>query len=47
MFKIAWEDADDLKKGHKYLYLTTEDYAKITHLNVVRVELLEEAGEQR
>lgn len=47
MFKIAWEDPEEPDKGFKYLYLTTEDYAKVANLNSVRAILIEDEGEQR
>lgn len=47
MFKIAWEDPEEPDKGFKYLYLSTEDYAKVANLNSVRAILIEDEGEQR
>lgn len=47
MFKIAWEDPEEPEKGFKYLYLTTEDYSKVSHTNSVRAILIEDEGEPR
>ncbi|XP_030553913.1 acetyl-CoA carboxylase isoform X2 [Drosophila novamexicana] len=47
MFRIAWEDPEEPDKGFKYLYLSTEDYAKVANLNSVRAILIEDEGEQR
>lgn len=35
LYKIAWEDLSDPEKGFRYLYLTPEDYAKISSCNSV------------
>lgn len=35
LYKIAWEDPKDPEKGFRYLYLTPEDYAKISAFNSV------------
>lgn len=47
LFKIAWEDPEDIDKGFKYLYLTVKDYETISHLKSVRAVLVDEDGEQR
>lgn len=47
LFKIAWDDPEEPDKGFKYLYLTTEDYAKIANMKSVRAILVEDEGEQR
>ncbi|CAH1397030.1 unnamed protein product [Nezara viridula] len=47
LFKVAWEDLDAIDKGFKYLYLSTEDYKKISHLNSVKAILIEDEGEAR
>ncbi|XP_066148844.1 acetyl-CoA carboxylase isoform X1 [Euwallacea fornicatus] len=47
LYKIAWEDPNDPEKGFKYLYLTPEDYAKISAVNSVRAELIDDEGESR
>lgn len=48
LFRVAWEDPDKPDMGFKYLYLTTEDYHKIAHLNSVIIsELFKDEGEER
>ena len=47
MFKVAWEDPEEPDKGFKYLYLTTEDFSKVSSLNSVRAILIEDEGEPR
>lgn len=47
LFRVAWEDADEPDKGFKYLYLTTEDFAKVSAMNSVRAVLIEDEGEAR
>lgn len=47
LFRVAWEYPDEPDKGFKYLYLTTEDYHKISNLNSVHAILIEDEGEQR
>lgn len=47
LFRVAWEDPDEPDKGFKYLYLTTDDYHKISNLNSVHAILIEDEGEQR
>ncbi|GBP96447.1 Acetyl-CoA carboxylase [Eumeta japonica] len=47
MFKVAWEDPEEPEKGFKYLYLTTEDYSKVSNLNSVRTVLIDDEGEPR
>lgn len=47
LFKVAWEDPEEPDKGFKYLYLTTEDYAKVSPTNSVRAVLIEDDGERR
>nr|XP_024218668.1 acetyl-CoA carboxylase 1 [Halyomorpha halys] len=47
LFKVAWEDPDAIDKGFKYLYLSTEDYKKISHLNTVKAILIDDEGEAR
>ncbi|RZF37309.1 hypothetical protein LSTR_LSTR005641 [Laodelphax striatellus] len=47
LFKIAWEDPDDIDKGFKYLYLTPEDYTKISAMNSVKAILIDDEGESR
>lgn len=47
LFRVAWEYPDEPDKGFKYLYLTTDDYHKISNLNSVHAILIEDEGEQR
>ncbi|XP_051888522.1 acetyl-CoA carboxylase 2 isoform X1 [Pristis pectinata] len=47
MFQVAWEDPDDPYKGFKYLYLTPQDYTRISPINSVHCEHVEEDGEYR
>ncbi|XP_043827164.1 acetyl-CoA carboxylase 2 isoform X2 [Dromiciops gliroides] len=47
MFHVAWLDPADPCKGFKYLYLTPQDYTKISSLNSVHCMHVEEEGESR
>ncbi|XP_065428924.1 acetyl-CoA carboxylase 1 isoform X4 [Chrysemys picta bellii] len=47
MFHVAWEDPNDPYKGYKYLYLTPQDYKKVSALNSVHCEHVEDEGESR
>ncbi|XP_039627737.1 acetyl-CoA carboxylase isoform X2 [Polypterus senegalus] len=47
MFNVAWIDPGDPYKGFKYLYLTPQDYTRISSLNSVHCEHVEESGESR
>ncbi|XP_010113790.1 PREDICTED: acetyl-CoA carboxylase, partial [Chlamydotis macqueenii] len=47
MFHVAWEEPDDPYKGYKYLYLTPQDYKKVSALNSVHCEHVEDNGESR
>lgn len=47
MFRIAWEDPSEPDRGFRYLYLTPEDYAKLSGLNSVRAVLIDDEGESR
>jgi len=47
LFQVAWEDASDPDKGFKYLYLSPEDFKKVSAMNSVHAELVEENGESR
>ncbi|XP_028408241.1 acetyl-CoA carboxylase-like isoform X2 [Dendronephthya gigantea] len=46
-FKVAWEDSVAPEKGFKYLYLTTNDFKKLSASNSVRAEAIEENEESR
>lgn len=47
MFHVAWIDPADPYKGFKYLYLTPQDYTRISATNSVRCQHVEEGGESR
>ncbi|XP_043910511.1 acetyl-CoA carboxylase 1 isoform X2 [Protopterus annectens] len=47
MFHVAWEDPTDPYKGFKYLYLTPQDFKKVSALNSVQCEHVEDEGESR
>lgn len=47
MFQVAWIDPNDPYKGFKYLYLTPQDYTRISSTNAVHCHHVEEGGESR
>ncbi|XP_019394384.1 PREDICTED: acetyl-CoA carboxylase 2 isoform X3 [Crocodylus porosus] len=47
IFQVAWVDPADPNKGFKYLYLTPQDYTRISSMNSVHCEHVEEGGESR
>ncbi|KAH9518470.1 hypothetical protein Btru_016876 [Bulinus truncatus] len=47
LFRVAWYEANDPEKGFKYLYLRPDDFKKVSILNSVRAELIEDEGESR
>ncbi|XP_028270699.1 acetyl-CoA carboxylase isoform X2 [Parambassis ranga] len=47
MFQVAWIDPSDPYKGFKYLYLTPQDYTRISSTNSVHCHHVEEGGESR
>ncbi|XP_063060931.1 acetyl-CoA carboxylase-like isoform X2 [Engraulis encrasicolus] len=47
MFQVAWQDPNDPYKGFRYLYLTPQDYKKVSALNSVHCEHVEDEGESR
>lgn len=47
MFNVAWIDPSDPYKGFRYLYLTPQDYTRISSLNSVHCEHVEDEGESR
>ncbi|EPY89289.1 acetyl-Coenzyme A carboxylase alpha isoform 1 isoform 1-like protein [Camelus ferus] len=47
MFHVAWVDPEDPYKGFKYLYLTPQDYKRVSALNSVHCEHVEDEGESR
>ncbi|XP_066509285.1 acetyl-CoA carboxylase-like isoform X2 [Hoplias malabaricus] len=46
-FQVAWLDPTDPYKGFKYLYLTPQDYTRISSTNSVHCRHIEEGGESR
>ena len=47
LFRIAWVDENEPDKGFSYIYLTPEDYSKVSNLGSVRATLIEDNGESR
>ncbi|KAL5009691.1 hypothetical protein ScPMuIL_011996 [Solemya velum] len=47
MFRIAWNQKGDPNKGFKYLYLRPDDFKKVSAMNSVHAELIEDDGESR
>ncbi|CAL8348024.1 unnamed protein product [Lota lota] len=47
MFQVAWIDPGDPYKGFKYLYLTPQDYTRISSTNAVHCHHVEDGGESR
>ncbi|XP_078451558.1 acetyl-CoA carboxylase-like isoform X2 [Lampetra planeri] len=47
MFNVAWVDPNDPYKGFKYLYLTPQDYKRVSALNSVHCEHIEDEGQSR
>ncbi|XP_010875045.2 acetyl-CoA carboxylase isoform X2 [Esox lucius] len=47
MFQVAWIDPQDPYKGFKYLYLTPQDYTRISSTSAVHCHHVEEGGESR
>ncbi|XP_047674506.1 acetyl-CoA carboxylase 2 isoform X2 [Tachysurus fulvidraco] len=47
MFQVAWLDPADPYKGFKYLYLTPQDYTRISSTNSIHCRHVEEGGESR
>ncbi|XP_067350310.1 acetyl-CoA carboxylase 1 isoform X6 [Channa argus] len=47
MFHVAWQDPADPYKGFRYMYLTPQDYKKVSALNSVHCEHVEDEGESR
>ncbi|XP_064627568.1 acetyl-CoA carboxylase-like isoform X4 [Lineus longissimus] len=47
LFKVAWDDDKNHEKGFKYLYLTPQDFKKVSAMNSVHCELIEEKNESR
>ncbi|KAK8789210.1 hypothetical protein V5799_021012 [Amblyomma americanum] len=47
LFNIAWVDPEVPDKGYRYLYLTPENFKKVSALNSVNTELIDDEGEKR
>ncbi|KAJ9595497.1 hypothetical protein L9F63_013319, partial [Diploptera punctata] len=47
LFRVAWEDPEEPDKGFKYLYLTPEDFTKVSSMNSLRAILIDDEGEPR
>lgn len=47
LFHVAWEDQANPEKGFKYLYLRPDEFKKVSAMNSVRAELIEDQGESR
>ncbi|XP_064490125.1 acetyl-CoA carboxylase-like isoform X4 [Ornithodoros turicata] len=47
LFNVAWVDPDNPDKGYKYLYLTPENFKKVSAVNSVNAELIDDDGEKR
>jgi len=47
LFQVAWVDNSDPEKGYKYIYLTPDDFQKVSAANSVRTKLIDEHGEAR
>ncbi|CAF2044519.1 unnamed protein product [Rotaria magnacalcarata] len=47
LYNIAWNDPNDVEKGIHYLYLTPEDHARVSNMNCVRTEVVNDDGETR
>jgi acetyl-CoA carboxylase/biotin carboxylase 1 len=47
LFRVAWKDPQEPNKGFKYLYLTPEDFAKVSAMNSLRAIFINDEGESR
>ncbi|CAF3336404.1 unnamed protein product [Rotaria sp. Silwood1] len=47
LYRIAWNNPDDIDKGIHYLYLTPEDNERFSNTSSVRTELINDNGELR
>lgn len=45
LFRVAWNNNADPDKGFKYLYLTPENFTKVS--GSVKAQLIEDEGESR
>lgn len=46
-YQVAWVDNNDPSKGIRYLYLSEQDYEKLSKFNSVKAELIEDEGKKR
>ncbi|XP_054720089.1 acetyl-CoA carboxylase-like [Uloborus diversus] len=47
IFNVAWIDPENPDKGFKYLYLTPDNFKKISAMNSIHATLIEDDGESR
>ena len=47
LFHVAWEDPANPDKGFRYLYLSPDDFKKVSAMNSVHAELIYDDGEPR
>ncbi|XP_040354637.1 acetyl-CoA carboxylase isoform X4 [Ixodes scapularis] len=47
LFNVAWVDPEIPDKGYRYLYLTPENFKKVSAMNSVNAELIDDEGEKR
>ncbi|XP_076323761.1 acetyl-CoA carboxylase-like [Tachypleus tridentatus] len=47
LFQVAWVDSENPDKGYKYLYLTPENFKKVSAVNSVHAQLIDDEGEAR
>ena len=47
LFHVAWEDPEKPDKGFRYLYLSPDDFKKVSAMNSVHAELIYDGGEPR
>lgn len=44
LFRVAWEDPSNPDKGFKYLYLSPDDFKKVSAMNSLQAELIDDEG---
>ncbi|XP_055926217.1 acetyl-CoA carboxylase-like isoform X1 [Argiope bruennichi] len=47
IFNVAWIDPDNPDKGYKYLYMSPENFKKVSAMNSIHAVLIEDEGESR
>ncbi|GFU11113.1 acetyl-CoA carboxylase, partial [Nephila pilipes] len=47
IFNVAWIDPDNPDKGYKYLYLSPENFKKVSAMNSIHAVLIEDENESR